>query len=161
MKCSICSVTGAVGGNFKHTHIQKIWQRYLIRTRQQTIWYYIPSEHYLNFQECIRAPLWSSSSVLDHRSLPPVFESQRGHIWRLLCLSLRLITFGSRSAHLAYLMHKSGRKTSIIIINPGVYTLCRFLSGWLFCLEGGDLECDKLVLLTVSWNLLSTKCCSL
>ena len=62
----------------------------------------------------IRAPPWSSGSVLDHRSLPPVFESQRGHIWRLFRLSLRLITFGSRSAHLAYLVHKSGRKTSII-----------------------------------------------
>jgi len=59
---------------------------------------------------------WSSGSVLDYRSLPPVFKSRRGHIWRLFCLSLRLITFGSRSAHLAYLVHKSGRKTSIIII---------------------------------------------
>ena len=62
------------------------------------------------------APLWSSGSVLDHRSLPPVFESRRGHIWRLFRLSLRLITFGGRSAHLPYLVHKSGRKTSIIII---------------------------------------------
>jgi len=34
----------------------------------------------------------------------------------LFRLSLRLITFGGRSAHLAYLVHKSGRKTSIIII---------------------------------------------
>ena len=25
-------------------------------------------------------PPWSSGSVLDHSSLPPVFESQRGHI---------------------------------------------------------------------------------
>jgi len=31
-------------------------------------------------------------------------------------LSLRLITFGGRSANLAYLVHKSGRETSIIII---------------------------------------------
>jgi len=30
-------------------------------------------------------------------------------------LSLRLITFGGRSANLAYLVHKRGRKTSIII----------------------------------------------
>ena len=59
----------------------------------------------------------SSGSALDHRSLPPVFESRRGHIWRLFRLSLRLITFGGRSAHLAYLVHKSGRKTSIIIIH--------------------------------------------
>ena len=62
------------------------------------------------------APSWSSGSVLDHRSLPSVFESRRGHIWRLFRLSLHLITFGSRSAHLAYLVHKSGHKTSIIII---------------------------------------------
>jgi len=40
----------------------------------------------------IRAPPWSGSSVLDHRSLPPVFESQRGYIWRLFHLWLRLIT---------------------------------------------------------------------
>jgi len=60
-----------------------------------------------------KAPPWSSGSVLDHRSLPPVFESRRGHIWRLFRLWLRLITFGGRSAHLAYHVHKSGRKTSI------------------------------------------------
>ena len=53
-------------------------------------------------------------SVLDHRSLPPVFESQHGNIWRLFRLRLRLITFGGRSAHLACHVHKSGRKTSII-----------------------------------------------
>jgi len=68
----------------------------------------------LNSEE--RAPPWSSGSVLDHRSLPPVFESRRGHIRRLFRLSLRLITFGGRSAHLVYQVHKSGRKTSIIII---------------------------------------------
>ena len=26
------------------------------------------------------APPWYSGSVLDHRSMPPVFESRRGHI---------------------------------------------------------------------------------
>jgi len=65
---------------------------------------------------CFAAPPWSSGSVLDHISLPPVFESRRGHIRRLFRLSLRLITFGGRSAHLAYIVHKIGRKTSIIII---------------------------------------------
>ena len=30
--------------------------------------------------ESERAPPWSSGSVLDHRSLPPAFESRRGHI---------------------------------------------------------------------------------
>jgi len=55
-----------------------------------------------------RAPPWSSSSVLDHRSL-----RGRGHIWRLFHLWLRFITFGGRSAHLVYHVHKSGRKTAI------------------------------------------------
>jgi len=68
---------------------------------------------YLQFS---RLPPWSSSSVLDHRSLPPMFESRRGHIWRLFHLWLRFITFGGSLAHLAYHVHKSGRKTSIIII---------------------------------------------
>jgi len=48
-----------------------------------------------------RAPPWSSGSVLGHRSLSPVFESRRGHIWRLFHLWLRFITVGGCSAHLA------------------------------------------------------------
>jgi len=55
-----------------------------------------------------------SLCVLDHRSLPPVFEYRRGHIWKLFHLWLRFITFGGRSVHLAYQVHKSGRKRSII-----------------------------------------------
>ena len=39
-----------------------------------------------------------------------------GHIWRLFHLWLCFITFGGRLAHLAYHVHKSGRKTLIIII---------------------------------------------
>ena len=62
------------------------------------------------------APPWCSGSVLDYISLPPVFESLRGHMWRVFHLWLRFITFGGRSAHLAYLVHKSGRNTPIIII---------------------------------------------
>ena len=64
----------------------------------------------------LRAPPWSSGSVLDYRSLPTVFESRRGHIWRLFHLWLRFITFGGRSVHLAHHVHKRGRKTPIIII---------------------------------------------
>ena len=66
--------------------------------------------------ESFRVPPWSSSSVLNHRSLPPVFEFRRGHIWRLFHLWLCFITFRGRSAHLAYHVHKSGRKTSIIAL---------------------------------------------
>ena len=51
--------------------------------------------------------------ALDHRSLIPKFKPRRGHIWTVFHLWLRLINFGARSAHLAYRVHKSGRKTSI------------------------------------------------
>ena len=49
------------------------------------IWIYsilteIPLSYYICFIIIYRAPPWSSGSVLDHRSLPPVFESRRGHI---------------------------------------------------------------------------------
>jgi len=55
-------------------------------------------------------------SALDHRSLPPEFESRRGHIWRVVHLWLRFITFGGRSGHLAYRVHKNNRQTSIIVL---------------------------------------------
>jgi len=54
--------------------------------------------------------------MLDHSSLPPEFESRRENIRRVFHLYLRFITFGGHSAHLAYHVHKGGRKTSIIII---------------------------------------------
>ena len=57
-------------------------------------------------------------SALDHRSLPFGFESQHGHIWRVFHLWLGFITLESCLAHLAYHVHKSGRKTSIIVICP-------------------------------------------
>ena len=91
----------------------------------------------ISFRRRVRHP-WSSGSVLDHMSVPPVFESRLAHIWRLFRLSLRLIaylvhksgrqtsiiiiiTFRGRSAHLSYHVHKSGCKTSIIIILYIVY----------------------------------------
>ena len=45
-------------------------------------------------------------SVLDHRSLPPEFESRCGHICRVFHIWLRFITFGGHLAHLAYHVHK-------------------------------------------------------
>ena len=57
-----------------------------------------------------------TGSVLDHRSPTPEFEHRHGHIWWVFHLWLRFIIFGGRSAHLANHVHKSGRKTSIIII---------------------------------------------
>ena len=37
-------------------------------------------------------------SALDYRSVPPQFESQHGHIWRVFNLWLRFIIFGDSSA---------------------------------------------------------------
>jgi hypothetical protein len=51
---------------------------------------------------------------LEHRSLPAEFEYWCGHSWRVFHLGLSF-RIGCRSAHLAYLVHQSGRKTSIII----------------------------------------------
>jgi hypothetical protein len=62
--------------------------------------------------------------VLDHRSLPLVFESRRVHIWRLFRLWLRLIIFGGHSAHLAYLVHKSDCKIPIIKSSAQHRTIC-------------------------------------
>jgi len=36
--------------------------------------------------------------------------------WRKICTYILHITFGGRSAHLAYYVHRNGHKTSIIII---------------------------------------------
>ena len=56
---------------------------------------------------------------MNHRSLPPEFESGHGHIWRVFHFWLRSITFRGHSAHLAYrcLVHKSGCKRPIITNN--------------------------------------------
>jgi len=66
---------------------------------------------FIDTTDAIGVPPWCSGSVLDNRSLPPVFESRRGHIWSLFHIWLRFISFGGCSAHLAYHVHKSGRKT--------------------------------------------------
>jgi len=56
-----------------------------------------------------------TGSALNHRSLPPEFESRHGPLWRVFYLWVRFITFGGCSTHLAYQVHKSGCKTSIIV----------------------------------------------
>ena len=60
-------------------------------------------------------------STLDHRSLTPEFEPHDGHISRVFHLSLRFITVGGHSAHLAYHVHKSGHKTSSPVYNSSSY----------------------------------------
>ena len=77
---------------------------------------YLPVFQNWVIENLLGGPPWSSGSVLDYRSLPPMFESQCGHIWRMFHLWLCFITFGGRSAHLAYHVHKNSCKTPIIII---------------------------------------------
>ena len=75
-------------------------------------------------------PGFPVGSALDHRSLPPEFESWHGHIWRVFHLWLCFITVGGCSAHLAHHVHKSGHKTSIIIMYGVLQnsTPCYYLS---------------------------------
>jgi len=47
----------------------------------------------------------------------PYLILSMGHIWRVFHLWLHFITFGGCSAHLAYHVDKSGRKTSFVIHN--------------------------------------------
>jgi len=64
-----------------------------------------------------RCPHGSTVNAAGHTTLTPLFELQLGYIWTLFRHSLRPITFGSRSAHLAYRVHKSGRKTVAFILS--------------------------------------------
>ena len=52
-----------------------------------------------------------SCSAVGHKSIAPGFKLCMGYVSRVFHLSLRLITFGGRSAHLAYLVRISGHKT--------------------------------------------------
>jgi len=102
-------------------------------------------------------PPWSSGSLLDHRSLPPIFESRRGHIWRLFRLWLHLITFGGRSAHLAYPVHKRGRKTSTLSSSSlSKYVLA--INPTLPCLLPPPLPMLLPVLLTVFLTIFMCSC---
>ena len=51
------------------------------------------------------------SSTVGHKSIAPGFKPWLGYVRRVFHLSLHRITFGGHWAHLAYLVHKSGRKT--------------------------------------------------
>ena len=53
-----------------------------------------------------------TGSAISHRSIAPRFKPRPGYVRRVFHLTLRLITFGGRSAHLAYAVHKSGRKAA-------------------------------------------------
>ena len=62
-------------------------------------------------------------SGVSHRSLAPGFKHRPGYVRRVFHLSLPLITFGNRSAHLACLVHKSGRKTATFTFYIHVYII--------------------------------------
>jgi len=51
-------------------------------------------------------------STVGHRCIAPGFKPRPGCTRRVFHLSLRLITIEGRSCYLAYLVHKSGRKTA-------------------------------------------------
>jgi len=70
---------------------------------RNNIWKKIVTKRFFPTKGNIRGP---TGSALDHISQPPEFESRREHIWRVFHLWLRFITFGGRSAHLAYRVHK-------------------------------------------------------
>ena len=57
------------------------------------------------------APHDLTSSGVCPRSIPPRFKLRTDYVRRVFNLSLRPIFFGNGSAHLAYLVHQSGRKT--------------------------------------------------
>ena len=53
-----------------------------------------------------------TGSAVGHISIAPGFKPWPGYVRRVFNLSPCLITVGGRSAHLGYIMHKSGRKTA-------------------------------------------------
>jgi len=96
-------------------------------------------------------------SVLDHRSLPPEFKPLLGQIWRVFHLWLRFITFEGCLVNLAYHVHKSSCKTSIIIIII-IWIYKRHLT-WLttlFCCQNWNSWAWKKILL-VGLNSISPK----
>ena len=52
-----------------------------------------------------------TGSMVNHRSIAPGFKPWPDYVRRVFYLWLCLIIFGGHSAHLAYFVHKSGRKT--------------------------------------------------
>ena len=59
-----------------------------------------------------------TDSVVGYRSIAPGFKPLPDFVRRVFHLSLRLITFGGLSAHLAYRVHKSDRKNINIWLAP-------------------------------------------
>ena len=57
-----------------------------------------------------------SGSAVGHRSVAIGFKSRPGYVRRVFHVSLRLLTFVGRSAHLAYPVHKNGLKTATFYI---------------------------------------------
>ena len=75
---------------------------YLIHCSDQPITH--KTQHTQGHLHCL------TGSVVGHISTAPGFRL--GYVGRVFHISLCLITFGGRSAHLVYIVHKSGRKTA-------------------------------------------------
>ena len=98
-------------------------------------------------------PRGLNGSVLGHRSLPPEFESRRGHIWMVFRLWLC-----GRSAYLAYHVHKAGHKISVIIIIAVQTSTCR-QSGDILSQVYAKFQQDKIHLLLADILVLQENYC--
>ena len=74
----------------------------------------------------LRSP---TGSAVGHISTTSAFKPRPGLLRRVFLLSLRLITFGGRSVHLAYIVHRSDRKQQHVFDRNG----------------GGVLICPKIL----------------
>ena len=98
------------------------------------------------FSKCREHLCGVAGCALAQRSLPAEFESLHWHIWKVFHLWVRFFNYGSRSVHLVYLVHKSVRKTPIIISE------CRsMMPGYFSFVLYGDVSCPR------RWSV--PKCC--
>jgi len=81
---------------------------------------------YVPFHAKCGAPPWSSWQRIGPQITTTWVRISAWPIWRVFHLWVRFITFGGRSAHLADHVHKSGRKTLIIIIIIIIYAQCDY-----------------------------------
>jgi len=71
----------------------------------------------------INIPLVLASSAVGNISITLGFKPWPGYIKRVFHLSLRLITFGGRFAHLAYIVNKASHKTATFIFFINIITI--------------------------------------
>ena len=57
-----------------------------------------------------------TGSAAGHQSIAPRFKPRLAYVGRMFHLSIRLITFGGHSAHLAYPVQKGDRETAASVL---------------------------------------------